>query len=47
MVDIENQEGGGVIQAKQTIKKWHEMYGLSHWSMEENGFQRAIRQDKD
>jgi len=47
MVDIENQEGGGVIQAKQTIKKWHEMYGLSHWVIEENGFQRAIRQDKD
>ena len=47
MVDIENQEGGGVIQAKQTIKKWHEMYNLSHWVIEENGFQRAIRQDKD
>ncbi len=47
MVDIENQEGGGVIQAKQTIKKWHEMYDLSHWVIEENGFQRAIRQDKD
>ena len=47
MVDIENQEGGGVIQAKQTIKKWHEMYGLAHWVIEENGFQRAIRQDRD
>ena len=32
---------------KQTIKKWHEMYDLSHWVIEENGFQRAIRQDKD
>ena len=47
MVDIENQEGGGVIQAKATIKKWHEMYGLAHWVIEENGFQRAIRQDRD
>jgi len=47
MVDIENQEGGGVIQAKETIKKWHEMYNLSHWVIEENGFQRAIRQDRD
>ena len=47
MVDIENQEGGGVIQAKQTIKKWHEMYNLSHWVIEENGLQLAIRQDKD
>ena len=47
MVDIENQEGGGIIQAKDTIKKWYEKYGLAHWVIEENGFQRAIRQDKD
>jgi hypothetical protein len=47
MVDIENQEGGGVIQAKETIKKWYEKYTLAHWVIEENGFQRAIRQDKD
>jgi len=47
MVDIENQEGGGIIQAKETIKKWYEKYGLAHWVIEENGFQRAIRQDKD
>ena len=47
MVDIENEEGGGIIQAKNSIKKWHEKYNLSHWVIEENGFQRAIRQDKD
>src|SRR5210317_107630 len=47
MVDIENEQGGGIIQAKETIKKWHEKYGLAHWVIEENGFQRAIRQDKD
>ena len=47
MVDIENQEGGGVIQAKETIKKWYEKYHLAHWVIEENGFQRAIRQDRD
>jgi hypothetical protein len=47
MVDIENERGGGIIQAKETIKKWHEKYNLSHWVIEENGFQRAIRQDKD
>ena len=47
MVDIENEEGGGIIQAKDTIKKWYEKYHLAHWVIEENGFQRAIRQDKD
>jgi|DEB0MinimDraft_10_1074344.scaffolds.fasta_scaffold16718_3 hypothetical protein len=47
MVDIENEEGGGIIQAKNSIKKWYEKYNLAHWVIEENGFQRAIRQDKD
>jgi hypothetical protein len=47
MVDIENERGGGIIQAKETIKKWYEKYNLAHWVIEENGFQRAIRQDKD
>jgi hypothetical protein len=45
LVDIENEEGGGVIQARHSIKKWYEMYGLAHWVIEENGFQKAIRQD--
>jgi hypothetical protein len=47
LVDIENEEGGGILQAKDSIKKWYEMYGLAHWVIEENGFQKAIRQDKD
>ena len=47
MIDIENQKGGGIIQARKTIKMWHEKYNLAHWVIEENGFQRAIRQDKD
>jgi len=47
LVDIENEEGGGILQAKDSIKKWYEMYGLAHWVIEENGFQKAIRQDKE
>ena len=47
LVDIENEQGGGVIQAKKSIKRWYEKYGLAHWVIEENGFQKAIRQDKD
>ena len=47
LVDIENEEGGGIIQAKKSIKKWYEKYNLAHWVIEENGFQKAIRQDKE
>ena len=47
MIDIENERGGGVIQARKSIKKWHEKYNLSHWVIEENGFQKAIRQDTE
>jgi hypothetical protein len=47
MIDIENQKGGGIIQSRKTIKKWHEKYNLAHWVIEENGFQRAIRQDTE
>ena len=47
LVDIENEQGGGVIQARKSIKKWHDKYGLAHWVIEENGFQRAIRQDTE
>ena len=47
LVDVENEEGGGILQAKNSIKKWYEMYGLAHWVIEENGFQKAIRQDKE
>ena len=46
LVDIENEQGGGVIQARKSIQKWYEKYGLAHWVIEENGFQKAIRQDE-
>tara|TARA_R100000657_G_scaffold3651_2_gene2512 strand:+ start:23 stop:1327 length:1305 start_codon:yes stop_codon:yes gene_type:complete len=47
MVDIENKKGGGIPQAFKTIKEWHSKYQCSHWIIEENGFQRAIRQDRE
>jgi len=47
LVDIENEQGGGIIQARKSIKKWHDKYNLSHWVIEENGFQKAIRQDTE
>ena len=47
MVDIENSKGGGIPQAFKTIKEWYAKYGLAHWIIEENGFQRAIRQDRE
>jgi len=47
LVDIENEQGGGIIQARKSIKKWHDKYNLAHWVIEENGFQKAIRQDTE
>jgi hypothetical protein len=47
LVDIENEQGGGVIQARKSIKNWYEKYRLAHWVIEENGFQKAIRQDTE
>tara|TARA_Y100000592_G_scaffold75844_1_gene118613 strand:+ start:1409 stop:3325 length:1917 start_codon:yes stop_codon:yes gene_type:complete len=45
LIDIENNLGGGIPQALQIIKKWWTEYNCSHWVIEENGFQKAIRQD--
>ena len=46
MVDMNNSLGGGIPQALNVIKEWWMKYNLSHWVIEENGFQKAIRQDK-
>jgi hypothetical protein len=46
MVDMNNSLGGGIPQALAVIKEWWSKYNLSHWVIEENGFQKAIRQDK-
>jgi len=46
MVDLENHHGGGLEEAFNLIKLWHEKYNCYHWVIEENGFQKAIRQDK-
>ena len=46
MVDMNNNLGGGIPQALEIIKEWYGQYNLSHWVIEENGFQKAIRQDK-
>ena len=46
MVDMNNSLGGGIPQALDIIKEWWMKYNVSHWVIEENGFQKAIRQDK-
>ena len=45
LVDIDNQHGGGIDQALRVIQEWKERYDLYHWVIEENNFQKAIRQD--
>ena len=47
LVDVRNDQGGGIQKAHKLMKEWHEKYWLSHWVIEENGFQRAIGQDRD
>lgn len=47
MVDLDNRRGGGIAEAHRTFKWGLESYGVRHWVVEDNGFQRAIRQDKD
>ena len=46
MVDMHNNLGGGIPEALKVIKDWWQKYNCSHWVIEENGFQKAIRQDK-
>jgi len=45
MVDMNNHLGGGIPEALKIIKEWWMKYNLAHWVIEENGFQKAIRQD--
>lgn len=45
MVDMENRQGGGIDAFLDVGLRWHQQYGVKHWVVEENGFQRAIRQD--
>ena len=46
MIDMNNSLGGGIPQALDVIKEWWKKYNCSHWVIEENGFQKAIRQDR-
>ena len=46
MVDMNNSLGGGIPQALSVIKDWWNKYNCFHWVIEENGFQKAIRQDE-
>lgn len=45
LVDLDNRRGGGISEALGLFRAWLADYGVAHWVIEENGFQRAIRQD--
>ena len=45
MIDIENRQGGGIDNALALFDRWLRAYGVRHWVVEENGFQKAIRED--
>lgn len=49
MVDLENNLGGGIAKARDTVKGWHKQYGdrgLAHWVVEENLYQGGIVDDE-
>lgn len=47
MVDLDNTHGGGVVNALDLMKKWLKLYNCRNWVIEENGFQKAIRLDRE
>lgn len=47
LIDIDNTRGGGVESALQLMKDWRQTHHLHHWVIEENGFQKAIRLNRD
>jgi hypothetical protein len=46
MMMTENQEGGGIAQARRTIADWHEAYRVRHWVVEENLYHGGILADE-
>jgi hypothetical protein len=45
MYAYENQEGGGIAQARDTIERWVEL-GVHHWVVEENLYHHGIMRDE-
>jgi hypothetical protein len=45
LVELDNRRGGGIDAALELIIHWYEEFRCLEWVIEENGFQRAIRQD--
>ena len=45
MVDIQNNKGGGIEEAFKLLKTGINNIIYHHWVIEENNFQKAIRQD--
>jgi len=46
LVAGENQKGGGIPQARDTIQSWHEKLGVTHWVIEQNLYRGAIIEDE-
>ena len=46
LIDLENQQGGGIRAALDQMAIWLRDYDCRHWIVEENGFQSAIRMDE-
>lgn len=47
VVDVQNEQGGGVPQFGRIMRAWYEKYKLSHWVVESNLHQGLMTQDRD
>lgn len=45
LVDLENQQGGGVPNALALMKDWQERYGCDVWAVEKDGFNSGFQND--
>lgn len=47
MVDLENNEGGGIKEARRVIAEWYEQYRVAYWVVEETMWAAGVSQDHE
>lgn len=47
MVDLENNAGGGIKEARRIMEEWRGEYGVSHWVVEQSMWAAGLESDHD
>lgn len=47
MVDMENNQGGGMHEARRIMEEWKGDYGVNHWVVEQTMWANGLDQDHD